>query len=123
VPEARQRLWERLRPSVDEAVDLVDADLWKGQAFCLTGFLMVHQVVEQVQADVAAVALGLLEHFAAVAWGLLEHFAAMAWGLLEHFASVAFEIPQDDWLPVGRSIQWLRGVPSRVPPVLVERLV
>lgn len=113
---------------------MVDADLWKGQAFCLTGFLMVHQVVEQVQADAAAVALGLLEHFAAVAWGLLEHFAAvawvllvhfaaMAWVLLEHFASVAFEIPQDDWLPVGRSIQWLRGVPSRVPPVLVERLV
>lgn len=91
---------------------MVDADLWKGQAFCLTGFLMVHQVVEQVQADAAAVALGLLEHFAAVAWVLLEHFA-----------SVAFEIPQDDWLPVGRSIQWLRGVPSRVPPVLVERLV
>jgi hypothetical protein len=102
---------------------LVDADLWKGQAFCLTGFLMVRQVVEQVQADVAAVALGLLEHFAAVAWVLLEHFAAMAWVLLEHFASVAFEIPRDDWLPVGRSIQWLRGVPSRVPPVLVERLV
>jgi hypothetical protein len=102
---------------------LVDADLWKGQAFCLTGFLMVHQVVEQVQADAAAVALGLLEHFVAVAWGLLEHFAAVAWVLLEHFASVAFEIPQDDWLPVGRSIQWLRGVPSRVPPVLVERLV
>jgi hypothetical protein len=55
--------------------------------------------------------------------GLLEHFASVALDLLEHFAPVAFEILQDGWLPVGRSIQWLQGVPSRVPPVLVGRLV
>jgi len=80
---------------------LVDAGRWKVQAFCLIEFLM-DQLVEGPVQGVAAGEAG---------------------GLLEHFASVAFEIPQGGWLPVGRSIQWLRVVPSRVPPVLVGRLV
>ena len=102
--ETQSPLSEQQQPSeavVAEEAGWVDAGRWKGQAFCLIEFLMVHLVEGPVQAGAAG----------------------EAWGLLEHFASVAFEIPQDGWLPVGRSIQWLRVVPSRVPPVLAGRLV
>jgi len=104
--EAQSPLSEQQQPSEDvvaEEADLVDAGRWKGQAFCLIELLMVH--LHLVEGPVQGGAAG------------------EAWGLLEHFASVAFEIPQDGWLPVGRSIQWLRVVPSRVPPVLAGRLV
>ena len=96
--ETQSPLSEQQQPSeavVAEEAGWVDAGRWKGRAFCLIEFLMVHLVEGPVQAGAAG----------------------EAWGLLEHFASVAFEIPQDGWLPVGRSIQWLRVVPSRVPPV------